>query len=106
MRPLSRESERNNYMRLSEERIEFIANQIADGLQQKRRVRYRGNKNRFVAAIGRVILEDIRIEDEIDREAEAHIRKMKRNVPEGSAEWVAIYQQEKEALARRRNYQL
>jgi hypothetical protein len=93
-------------MRLSEARIEFIATQIAEGLQQKRRVRYRGNKNKFTAEIGKVILEDMRIEDEIDREAEAHIRKMKRDIPEGSPEWVAIYQQEKEELARRRNYQI
>ena len=91
-------------MRLSERRVQFIAQQIADGLLKNRRVRYRGNKNKYVAEIGRVILEDLRIEDEIDREAEERIRRMKRDIPEGSAEWMAIYQQEKEQLARRRNY--
>ena len=93
-------------MRLSEERVQFIAQQIADGLQQKRRVRYRGNRNKFVAEIGRVILDDVRVEDEINRAAEQSIRNIQRDIPEGSAEWEAIYQQEREKLAARRNYQL
>ena len=93
-------------MRLSEDRINFIATQIADGLIKNRRVRYRGNRNMFIAEIGKVILEDIKIEDKIDKEVIQRIRRMERDIPEGSAEWQAVYQREKEALAIRYGYEL
>ena len=32
-------------MRLSEDRINFIATQIGEGLLKKRRIRYKGNEN-------------------------------------------------------------
>jgi hypothetical protein len=51
-----------------------------------------------------VILEDLRIEDEIDREVVDMIDSMQRKLPHGSAEWQAVYMQKKEEVARRRNY--
>lgn len=91
-------------MRLSEDRIHFIAQQIARDLVDKQLIAYGGSRVVLEAEIAKVILEDLKIEDEIDREVVEMIGNMKRNIPQGSAEWQAIYWQKKEEVARRRNY--
>lgn len=91
-------------MRLSEERIHFISTQIAKELIDTGLIAYGGTRIVLESEIARVILEDLKIEDEIDREVVDMIDNMKRNIPQGSAEWSAIYAQKKEEIARRRNY--
>jgi len=91
-------------MRLSENRISFIAQQVAKELLDHQLIKFSGSRVILEAEIAKVILEDLRIEDEIDREVTEMISKMKRKIPPGSAEWDAIYQQKKEEIARRRNY--
>lgn len=91
-------------MRLSEDRIHFIAAQVAKELVATKQIKFGGSQVVLESEIARVILEDLRIEEEIDREVVEMIDKMQRKVPPGSAEWQAIYTQKKEEIARRRNY--
>lgn len=91
-------------MRLSEDRIQFIATQLAKELVDKQMIKFTGSRIVLESEIARVILEDLRIEDEIDREVVDMIDSMQRKVPQGSAEWQAIFMQKKEEIARRRNY--
>ncbi len=91
-------------MRLSEDRIHFIAGQIAKELVEGSQVKFGGSRIVLESEIARVILEDLKIEDEIDKEVVEMIDKMQRKLPPGSAEWQAVYMQKKEEIARRRNY--
>lgn len=91
-------------MRLSEDRIHFIAAQVAKELIETKQITYGGSRIVLESEIARVILEDLRVEDEIDREVVDMIDSMQRKVPHGSAEWQAIYMQKKEEIAKRRNY--
>jgi hypothetical protein len=91
-------------MRLSEDRVHFIAQQIAKELLQKELIRYSGSRIILESEISKVILEDLAVEVEIDREVVEMIGKMKREIPPGSAEWSAIYAEKKEEIARRKNY--
>jgi hypothetical protein len=91
-------------MRLSEDRIHFIAAQVCKELDESGTINFGGSKALLEAEIARVILEDLRIEEEIDREVVERIDSMKRQVPHGSSEWQAIYSQFKEEIARRKNY--
>lgn len=91
-------------MRLSEDRIHFIALQVAKELTEKNIVKFTGSRVILEAEIAKVIMEDLRIEEEIDREVVEMIDKMQRKIPQGSAEWQAIYSQKKEEIARRKNY--
>ncbi len=91
-------------MRLSEERIQFIAQQIAKELIDKGLVQFGGSRMVMEAEISRVVMNDLKIEEEIDREVVEMIDSMKRTIPAGSAEWQAIYSQKKEEIARRKNY--
>lgn len=93
-------------MRLSEDRINFIAKQLAKDLIDNGLIKYQGSAIVLESEIARVIHEDLRIEDEIDKEVVEMIGNMKRNIPQGSAEWNAIFHQKKEEIARRKNYVL
>lgn len=95
---------RGSNMRLSDDRIQSISDQIARHLRENKLVRYQGLQIRLVTAIGRVITNDLKIEAQINAEVEEMIEKMQRDIPRGSAEWNAIFFQKKEELARRRNY--
>lgn len=91
-------------MRLSEDRIQFIAGQIAKELVDKQMIKFSGSRIVLESEIARVLLEDLKIEEEIDREVVDMIDRMQRKPPQGSAEWQAIFMQKKEEIARRRNY--
>lgn len=91
-------------MRLSEDRINFIASQIAKELTSKGVIKFGGSEIVLESEIAKIIHQDLKIEEEIDREVVEMIEGMKRNIPQGSAEWSAIYHQKKEEVARRRNY--
>lgn len=91
-------------MRLSEERIQFIAQQVVKELLEKKLITYTGSRIVLESEMARIVMEDLRIEEEIDREVAEMIGKMKRNIVPGSPEWNAIYMQKKEEIARRKNY--
>jgi len=91
-------------MRMSEDRVQFIARQIAAEITGKDLVKFSGSAIVLESEIGRVLLEDLRIEDEIDREVVDMIDRMQRKPPQGSAEWQALFMAKKEEIARRRNY--
>jgi hypothetical protein len=91
-------------MRLSEERIEFIARQIAKVLADKKYITYYARSRTLDGLIAREVIKDLAFEDKIDAEAEKSVRSIKRDIPEGSAEWMSIFQQKKEELAKRHNY--
>lgn len=91
-------------MRLSDERIKYIADEIADTLTKKNMIEFKGIRSRFVTQIARTIIMDLKIEDEIDEEVIRIIKSMKREIPEGSPEWNSIFQQQKELQCKKLNY--
>jgi len=91
-------------MRLSDDRIQYIAGTMADYLTREKLIRFEGLRTSLVTTIARVITNDLKIEDEINAEVERMIQSMQRKIPRGSAEWTTIFFQKKEEIARRRNY--
>jgi hypothetical protein len=91
-------------MRLGEDRVQNIATKMAEYLTREKIIQFGGMRTSLVTAIARVIMNDLKIEDEINAEVERMIESMKRPIPRGSAEWNSIFFQKKEELARRRNY--
>ena len=91
-------------MRLSESRVEFIAQQIERSLINKKYVGYYHRKLKLHGLIARIIIQDLAFEDKVDAEVEKIIKSIKRDIPEGSAEWSSIFQQKKEEVAKRYNY--
>ncbi len=93
-------------MRLSEERINHIAHEIVARWTRSGAVRVTGDPKRLETRVAKVILEDLRIEDRIDREVRERLRRMPSAPPEDSAEWQALFLHEKEMAAGRRGYVL
>jgi hypothetical protein len=93
-------------MRLSEERIDFINAQILDALIDNGQIEIEGRERSVLVEMNRIMLQDLAHEDRIDEEVRQMIAKMKRSIPEGSAEYSAIFLQKKEELAARDGYVL
>lgn len=91
-------------MRLSEDRTQAIAQKIIAALLEKKMIRVKGLSIRAETEVQRVVMNDLKIEDEIDAEVERQIDNMKRDIPYGSDEWRAIYMQLKDQLSQQRNY--
>jgi hypothetical protein len=94
-------------MRLSEEKIEKLAEEIGelvtDGVGV---VRFTGDPRALERDIARFFAADLRIEDEITQEALAKMATYRRNVAEGSTEWTVLLARHKEEIAARRGYVL
>ena len=91
-------------MRLTEERIEFINRQILTALIDEGLIVVDGRASSVLTDMNRVIFKDLSFEDRIDAEVDAMIKKMKREIPEGSAEYRSIFIKKKDELAARHNY--
>ena len=91
-------------MRLSEERIAVLAQLIADRLLDDELVDLEIDEGDFRFMIEGVILKDLKVEDEIDEEATAFLKRTKPHLEEGSTEWEVELERKKEDLANARGY--
>jgi hypothetical protein len=91
-------------MRLSEERIAVIAREVANTLLDEELIDLEMDEDRFVFLLESLLLKDLRIEDEIDEEAAAWVRKHRSRIEEGSTEWEVEMERAKEELAVARGY--
>jgi len=91
-------------MRLSEERIEFINQQVIDRLFGDELLEIDGREKAILVEMNRVVIQDLAFEDQLDNEVHEMIMGMRRNIPMGSPEYQAIFLQKKEELAARKNY--
>ena len=94
-------------MRLTEERVQFLAARIANTLVRRPDlVRLGGDPARLSRDVTRWILEDLRIEDDIPQEAVTRVAGYGRGIPPGSSEWQILVDKHKEEIAARRGYVL
>lgn len=91
-------------MRLSEERIAGLARGIVDALLDEELVDLEIAEGRFLFLIESAIIQDLKIEDQIDEEATAFLRQHKPNLEEGSPEWEIELDRKKEDLAVAKGY--
>jgi hypothetical protein len=91
-------------MRLSEQRIQFLAKQIAEAATREGAVTSTMSSFVLESDIARHIEMDLAIEDEIDKEANASISRMKKAPAQDSPEWRGMFQQLKQEIAKRKGY--
>ncbi len=91
-------------MRLTEERIQVLARSIVDALLDEEHVDLEIDEDRFRTLVEGVILNDLRIEDEIDEEATAWVHKNKSFLEDGSPEFELELDKVKKDLAATRGY--
>jgi hypothetical protein len=94
-------------MRLSEERVHALAFKIVNVLGTRPDlVRLTGDRTRLARDLGRWLLVDLKIEDEITQEAVDQVAGYGRGIPPGSSEWQILVDKHKDEIARRRGYVL
>ncbi len=94
-------------MTLSQERIQALAREMVGELTRTGAARIpRGEERQAATLLAQVMIEDLKTEEEIDREARRRLRRMTTAPPAGSPEWEAILLREKQNLAARRGYTL
>ena len=92
-------------MRLSEEKVEKIAENLVEMLEEHPDLlEFKGSWTRLDREIGRFIIPDLRIEDEIHVEAMAKMETYSRKTPHGTTEWTLLLSRHKDEIAARRGY--
>jgi hypothetical protein len=91
-------------MRLSEERVASLARRITDALLEDELVDLEIEEERFTFLVEKLILDDLRLEDEIDTEATERLRRQKPYLEDGTSEWEIEFDKVKNQVAGERGY--
>jgi hypothetical protein len=91
-------------MRLSEERIADISEEVVEELIKSGAAELKKSKGLFINEVIKLIKEDLRVEEEIEEEANKELETYSRKIIEGSPEWRILFQKTKEKIAKERNY--
>jgi uncharacterized protein len=78
-------------MRLSAMKINHLAHVVADGLYREESIDFAVDKNEVRLRIKTLIMEELQLDDDIDRVARETIDSFSRRIPEGSKEWEVVY---------------
>jgi len=78
-------------MRLSREKINKLSHVITDELVKTEDIEFIEDRNTIRLEVVRILNEELKKEEELDREARKKIESQKRSVPEGSVEWEILY---------------
>jgi hypothetical protein len=78
-------------MLLSEEKISHLAHQILNGLSEEPALEWRVDEARVLREIKKVIVSELRFEEEMDRIVRQRIASYSRPIAEGSPEWEVLY---------------
>lgn len=93
--------------RFTEERINNISKKIVTELAEKELIRSSAvYRNKMIKLLGRILFDDQKIEMEIEQEAIKILEPYSRKIAPGSAQWDAMYQQAKERIAQKHNFDL
>jgi hypothetical protein len=88
-------------MRMSRERIFYLADQIVKELQSAEGVRVKAPDD-VRPEIIRALTEESKLEESIDGEVRKILGSYARPLPEGSREWEILYQKTRDEVFRRR----
>jgi hypothetical protein len=91
-------------MRLSEERVAALAKEICETLLDEELVDLEIAEERFIFLVEKLILEDLRIEDQIDEEAAARLLRARPDLEDGTPEWEIALEKVKDDLAIEKGY--
>lgn len=91
-------------MRFSEERVTVVARDIANTLLDEELVDLEIAEDRFVFLLESLIMQDLKVETQIDEEATAWLQKNKPQLEEGSSAWEIELDRKREDLAIAKGY--
>jgi hypothetical protein len=78
-------------MRLSREKVNKLSHVIIDELVRIEDTDFIEDRNTIRLEVVKILNEELKKEEELDKEARKKIESQKRSVPEGSLEWDILY---------------
>ena len=78
-------------MRLSREKVNKLSHVIIDELVGLEDIDFVEDRNTIRLEVVKILNEELKREEELDKEARKKIESQKRSVPEGSLEWDILY---------------
>ncbi len=89
-------------MRLSRDKVIHLSHLIVQALDDKNLVTWLKDRNSLRMEIANTLLEDLSVEEEVDKEVQRILRSYKRKIVEGSREWDVMYQKTFEEQMKKR----
>ena len=90
-------------MLLSEEKISHLSHLIVRGIKMIQGLRFLQAEEAVLREIQQVIISELRLDEEIDRQVRNRLTSYSRKIPEGGQEWDILYKKcFDEELKRRR----
>ena len=78
-------------MRLSHDKIIHMSHLIVDALEKVEDVQFKEDKNEIRNEIVRIIIQELKRDEELEARARQRIRGMQKDIPEGSQEWDVLF---------------
>jgi uncharacterized protein len=78
-------------MRLSREKVNILASLITEDLVANDAIEFIEDRNTIRLEVAKIINEELKREETLDRDARKKIESQKKSVPEGSLEWDILY---------------
>jgi len=78
-------------MRLSHDKIIHMSHLIVDALGKNEDVQFKEDKNEIRNEIVRIIIQELKRDEELEARARQRIRGMQKDIPEGSQEWDILF---------------
>jgi len=93
-------------MKMSETRIRKLAKAMAREMTTRGAVKCMTGADQIADVIGKIMVQDQRIEEEIEGQAREMLSRQPSLPPEGTGEYFAAFQQAKRAIAIRKGFKL
>jgi hypothetical protein len=86
---------------LSEDKISHLSHIILNEITRNPAVKVRGDEERVLKGIKRVLANELMQEEEVDRKVRAKLASYSRGIVEGSGEWDVLYRKTFEEESRK-----
>ncbi len=77
--------------KLSRNKVNFLASLITEYIKNNEELDYNGDIGDVRMKIFHIIMEELRLFNQIEDDAKERVRSQKRSVPEGSREWEILF---------------
>lgn len=89
-------------MRLKPEKVEYLAKKITASLKELKRLEFTGTPEQVEGTVYRVILNDLRREDELEKEAEEILKQYRTKIDQRNLSYNTLVSKAKQELARKK----
>ena len=89
-------------MRLSRDKVMHLSHLIVQALDDKNLVTWLKDRNSLRMEIANMMLDELSVEEEVEKEVQRILRSYKRKIVEGSREWDVMYRKTFEEQMKKR----